>query len=644
VLLALVRLGDFAPAPVPFEVFAAEAIDTAREPAAPQVSPETPLPGPIVAPPKAPRGQSSRPPVASAPPRASARARAVAAARPSLQGPSIAPAEATPELTALAASAPSPPDAWSHDDATAPDTVVAVSVPSVSPAPTEAPPSWTTPGEAIDEPFPAESVPDSFAGLEPPTAPAPARLALPWPGAQADVPEPDAEPPAGPLSLPPRPDVAPPRLVSAAPLPPVPPLPLAMVPAPSALDLSWPDPPSAPAAMQASTPVPRSSDPEPAPPSPPAPVPTATQVAPSTPAEPVAVELPPRPVTARDTPSGGAVASPLGLGPGRLRIRLDAPSMRTTDRETAVVSGALVGGQPVRVVVELDEQTTVPALAGRAFATAVKLSPGINRIRVLATDAQGAEVEETVIVEYRPPATAGVTITSPLDGHVLAAGGLPVLIVQGEVTDPTLSTVWIVANDRRVMVRTTAGRFRHVLPVLEPLVRVRAETEHAGRSATVTVDATAALPAIGVLLTDWPGDTAGPATMTVTWRPNSSRLDGAAPPLPLGGIARAAEAGADFFYLLNARPGVYTLRLSHRAGATQAVRPVLSVAGTSRPLPPVTLDGSGRTVIARLLLPQGVLWEQDDWFTGQSKTGETVTKFRFPEGVSWIERLGGPGR
>jgi hypothetical protein len=45
-------------------------------------------------------------------------------------------------------------------------------------------------------------------------------------------------------------------------------------------------------------------------------------------------------------------------------------------------------------------------------------------------------------------------------------------------------------------------------------------------------------------------------------------------------------------------------------------------------------------VIARLLLPQGVLWEQEDWFTGRSASGDTVTKFRFPDGVSWTERLG----
>lgn len=320
--------------------------------------------------------------------------------------------------------------------------------------------------------------------------------------------------------------------------------------------------------------------------------------------------------------------------------------MRTTDRETDVISGTLVGGQPERVVVQVGERTSVPTLAGRAFATAVKLSPGVNRVRVLATDAQGAEVEEVVTVQYKPPVAPDVAITSPRDGYTLAPDDPPLVAVEGQVSDPGQSTVWIVANDRRVMVPVTAGRFRHVLPVLEPMVRVRAETGSEGRgSTTVTVHAGAAMPAIGLSLVDWPRHTAGPAHMTVTWRPNPAKLDGGAPPLLLRGLAAdTGDAGADVFYLRNARPGVYTFSMTYRAGATPAVRPVLYLAGAPRSLAPVTLDGSGRVVLARLLLPQGVLWEQEDWFTGRSASGDTVTKFRFPEGVSWTERLGDLGR
>jgi hypothetical protein len=385
------------------------------------------------------------------------------------------------------------------------------------------------------------------------------------------------------------------------------------------------------------------------------PVHAAQRAAPSTPAPPAGVEpsrppaiasAAPAPSRRSDPPVAARVSSPLGLGVGRLRIRLDGASLRTTDRETDVISGTLVGGQPERVVVQVDDRTSVPTLAGRAFATAVKLSPGVNRVRVLAIDAQGSEVEEVVTVQYTPPATPDVAITSPRDGHTLSPDDPPLVTVEGQVGDPGLSAVWVVANDRRVLVPVTAGRFRHVVLALEPIVRVRAETESEGnRSATVTVNAAAAVPAIGLWLGDWPRHTAGPAQVTVTWRPNPARLEGGAPPLPLLGLAAdTGDAGADVFYLRNARPGVYTFSMTYRAGATPAVRPVLYVAGAPRSLPPMTVDGSGRAVVARLLLPQGILWEQEDWFTGRSASGDTVTKFRFPEGVSWTERLGDLGR
>ena len=341
----------------------------------------------------------------------------------------------------------------------------------------------------------------------------------------------------------------------------------------------------------------------------------------------------------------GRGSSPLGLGFGRLRIRLDGASMRTTDRETDVISGTLVGGQPERVVVQVDERTSVPALAGRAFATAVTLSPGLNRVRVRAIDAQGGEVEEVVTVQYKPALASTVTITSPRDGHTLGSDDPPLLTVQGTVADQALSAVWIVANDRRVMVPVAGGQFRYVLPVLEPTMRVRAETESEGsRSATVTVDATAALPAIGLFLEGWPRDAAAPAQMTVTWRANPARLDGGTQQLPLLWLPVDGETGPHFFYLRKAPPGVYTFVLTPRAGSAPAARAVLSLAGAPRSLQPAPVNGSGRAVVTRVLLPQGVLWEQDDWFTGRSASGDTVTKFRFPEGVSWIERVGGLGR
>jgi hypothetical protein len=613
---SLVRLANLAPAPTSFDVFAADPVDAAPRHAVARSSPEAPRPRPKAASPP------SRPTVSST--------RARASAPPAVVSPRSAPPPELPVALPVAASEPAPTVSVSDPPVVPGDTEVQLSLPAASE------------GE-VEGPLPRRLAAESLATIEPPHEPPIASTAVPVGAARADVLRPV---PATPLTA-----------VTGVP-------PVSVLEA-AALRQHPAEPPSAPVAMPTPTPpLAPSRDPElsaqtptpepPPPPRPPIRIQTVEAVAPSTPTSPVGVESSRPPVIARAAPavpprsdsSATGGASPLGLGLGRLRIRLDGASLRTTDREVDVISGTLVGGQPQRLVVQVDEHTSEPKLDGRLFAATVKLLPGINRVRVLATDAAGAEVEEVVTVQFVPPPTPDVAITSPRDGHTLAPDDPPLVVVQGQVSDPGLTAVWIVANGVRMMVPVTAGRFRHVVPVVEPIVRVRAETAGEGRrSTTVTVHAAAAVPAVALYVGDWPRDTAGPTQVTVTWRPNPAKLEGGAQPLRLNGLAEdGGDGGGDFFYLRNARPGVYTFSMTYRAGTPAAIRPVLFIAGAPRSLQPVTLDGAGRAVVARLLLPQGVLWDQDDWFTGRSGSGDTVTKFRFPDGVSWTERREDVGR
>jgi hypothetical protein len=89
-------------------------------------------------------------------------------------------------------------------------------------------------------------------------------------------------------------------------------------------------------------------------------------------------------------------------------------------------------------------------------------------------------------------------------------------------------------------------------------------------------------------------------------------------------------------------PGVYTFVI-RQAGVTNASAiPLLYLgragAPTAHPLAPLILTATGRSVLAKVLLPFSVLWEQDDWFSGKSESADTVTKFRVPEGITWTER------
>jgi hypothetical protein len=237
-----------------------------------------------------------------------------------------------------------------------------------------------------------------------------------------------------------------------------------------------------------------------------------------------------------------------------------------------------------------------------------------------------------------------LTITAPSDGYTMRADEPPVITVQGNVDDPSVSSVWLETAGQRFSIPVTAGRFRHAVPVLEPTVRVRVEApaleNRISTSASVTVHA-APTPTIALLL-QWPDRAAVPVDTVAAWRPRADRLEGTVQRVSFATVENDALT---LYYLRNPRPGIYTFSVASASPEAQRVRPVLHVpgpAGGLKTLPAVTLSALQRVVLARVLLPHGVLWEQDDWFTGRSGNGNTITKFRFPDGISWSESVGSP--
>jgi hypothetical protein len=244
----------------------------------------------------------------------------------------------------------------------------------------------------------------------------------------------------------------------------------------------------------------------------------------------------------------------------------------------------------------------------------------------------------------------GITITAPADGYRLGLEDPPVVVVQGEVEDPDTTLVSLMVNGRRVRVPVADRRFRYVVPVLEPAVRLRAETttgDPPGHSSTITVHgAASAAPAL-VLVLDGPPPSS-PLDVGATWRSSAARVDIPAYPVALKSVAPGPAMPSSVFYTRGLQAGVYTLALRSDAGGagvpTAGILYLLRDGQLSvRPLNTIPVNGP-RRVLARLLMPYGVLWDQDDWFTGQSQNAETVTKFRFPDGVSWAEKKGNLAR
>jgi hypothetical protein len=327
----------------------------------------------------------------------------------------------------------------------------------------------------------------------------------------------------------------------------------------------------------------------------------------------------------------------------RLVVRLDGSRERTTEHGVESISGQVLGGRVHRVLLYLNGTPRDLVLDGERFDVPLELQPGANDVRVVARASDGAETEDRVTVQYN---AAAIRLTSPREGDTIAAGDPPFVIVEGEVRDTTATAAWVLVNDLRVLVAVRQGRFRRAIPMLEPVARVRAQTHtDDATSETVTVRAVVATTPAAVIVVDrWNG--AGPdADVAATWRSRAERLDVPVYPVTLRRLSSPRQdPESEIIYVPGLKAGVYRFVLRPSAGGHETTRATIHLrlpdGVTRHPLRP---SGDGRSTVlqTRMLLPHGVTWDQDDWFTGRSEGPETITKFRLPEGVTWTERRGG---
>jgi hypothetical protein len=235
------------------------------------------------------------------------------------------------------------------------------------------------------------------------------------------------------------------------------------------------------------------------------------------------------------------------------------------------------------------------------------------------------------------PRRGRIAINSPHNGFRLGPDDAPVVVVEGEVDDPAATSIWLFANDVRVRASVIDRRFRHVLPVLESEVRLQAETSAAGdrliRSQPVTVHAGAVTETAAVIVVD-----TRDVQVTGTWRGTPARVDGPAYPVGVKTVDPASALPRGVFYIRSLREGVYTLSIRSSSALPESSMLYVRAEGQVTAHPLTTASQGLSRIVAKLLMPFGVLWDQNTWFTGRSEGSDTITKFRFPEGVTWTER------
>jgi hypothetical protein len=130
--------------------------------------------------------------------------------------------------------------------------------------------------------------------------------------------------------------------------------------------------------------------------------------------------------------------------------------------------------------------------------------------------------------------------------------------------------------------------------------------------------------------------------LVATYRERADRTDSPTLPVTVESVASQPGQPKDVFVVRRMRAGVYTFVMRYTGGTGTSARPLLYLGRAGQPaaypLAPMSLSQNGRTVLAKVLAPHGVLWDQDEWFSGRSESSDTITKFRLPEGISWTER------
>ncbi len=336
-------------------------------------------------------------------------------------------------------------------------------------------------------------------------------------------------------------------------------------------------------------------------------------------------------------------------------IQIERPQPGTTHQGVQALVGRIVGGTTNEVVVHLNESQQLLDVWGNTFEGEVNLRPGNNQLRVVAMGPRGPIAERSIEIRYVPPPPAwGVRVLRPANGTVLDSPGQDLIEVEGEVSEPGTQEARVTFNEFAIPVPVKDGRFSTIVPVLSPEVTIRAEVRGGGgtlSSDPVVIRRQPFKASKGYLMLYLPTPTRKVETrLWLLHRPSPSDVNTPRKvtshfPSEAPGIEREST----IFAFPAVQEGVYTLAADYRVAPGESVEKGWGLVFVPGPsgyrslrLGPFQLTGKGRVTVSKFILPYGIFWEEDFWFSGTAEGSDTVTKFRHPDGISWTEKKGDP--
>lgn len=277
-----------------------------------------------------------------------------------------------------------------------------------------------------------------------------------------------------------------------------------------------------------------------------------------------------------------------------------------------------------------------PALPGRVFAAE------LNHAEPAKAKAIYSAKDE--VSSQKPPA---IRLTSPAAGH----SDKKVVAVKGRVSGYGIVSVVLTHSGRQRELLVRDGEFESEISLDEGRNQIRVDTADAtGVTAADMVEVVYATPVDPAktrmdLVVRIEHNAAGAVLSTQRkWAPHplaKGMAQTAAPEFKEDGGAKGGTVS-----VLKALPGIYTIGVGYDTTASGPAEVTFDVTvfgydparRKNRKIGPVRLEGKGFFPAVRLLLPEGVFWEEDGWFSGVMESGHITTKYKMPEGIVWKER------
>jgi hypothetical protein len=329
----------------------------------------------------------------------------------------------------------------------------------------------------------------------------------------------------------------------------------------------------------------------------------------------------------------------IGIPISRPTVKITTPAIKKVSNRVQEIAGQVKGNGITRAILSINgDVVTVPVENDRFHWQGV-LQDGQNTISASVWDRNRYSAKDQIIVETMPAANGfALSIEEPGAGEVQS----PVISVKGMVGDSTVDAVKIIVNRESVEAVVENGSFEKTVLFNEGENSLQAEAVNAkgvsARSSVLKVLVTnQKAPDILVHLYWVDPNSELRTKLARKKRDNLNDDQGAVSAVELSTLMSAHEGYRErIFAIHEAKAGAYVLSVTGGKTTKCLISVTFPAKRKTRLFGPVLIREEG-TVIGRLLMPEGIFWDEDEWFTGVIETGDSVIKYNSPEGLTWKE-------